>query len=777
MNIVHLNEFERSRKGFSSQEAVGLLRECREVTIRRLIAALVRMMGKVDDTLFELAEKAENNAIQSLYFDAMREVRLKRSSMEIGFKAQLMEGFNREIRKESESTESEQSFSPRMEDLGLVEHDALEESLAVSNMVSKINVSCKEEIGLLNRRIGFLLNDPELLRAKNPIGPEVACNAFREACGDVESGIKVKLIIMKLFDRYVVSEEMQPLYRDLNRLLIERGVLPELRHEVKRTGASRMRSAAGTAASAAGTFQDGDAAGEEDVFATLQQLLLRGVPGGQSGGIPGGIVLGGIPGRASGTAGAGGAGIVSTLTLLQQGNSELVAGGMGTLNNADLVSGSVNVIRSIQSSGIAGNVGAVDGMIIDVVAMLFDYILDDADIPSGMKALIGRLQIPMLKVGMLDKSFFSRKAHPARRLLNVLAEAAVGWNGEQDQALYKKVDMVVQRVLAEFESDIALFAELLEDFEHFVAKEREKAQHHEAQSALMVQGKERLRLAKQRVRIEVERRCYGTLPKFVRQFLVSYWQNLLLVTLVKESDDSIAWKRALTTMDNLVWSLQPKASMVERDRLVNLLPSLLRVLREGMTLISMREDDFQAFLEQLANSHAAIVNAVPREAAAANDSGPEGLAGSDPLDELAGIADEDPEPVREDKAITTATIHRLVQSGDIDVEEITLVDEDDSPQAVVDDEFVERVRALQQGMWVEFTQDDGSALRAKLTWVSPVTGVYLFTNRQGLKACDKTLQGLAAELRRGSARVIDDAPLFERAVSSLIDGLRKTGTA
>ena len=88
-------------------------------------------------------------------------------------------------------------------------------------------------------------------------------------------------------------------------------------------------------------------------------------------------------------------------------------------------------------------------------------------------------------------------------------------------------------------------------------------------------------------------------------------------------------------------------------------------------------------------------------------------------------------------------------------------------------EFVEQARSLHQGAWVEFMQEDGETLRAKLTWVSPVTGIYLFTNRQGLKACDKTLQGLAAELRRGGARILDGAPLFERAVNCVIDGLRK----
>lgn len=760
MNIVHIDEFERARKGFSSQEAVGLLRECRELTLRNLSAALVRMMGKVDDALFELAEKAESNAVQSLYFDAMREVRLKRASMEIGFKAQLMEGFNREIRKENESAElSAAAASPRMEELDLVEHDALEESLAVSNMVSKIEVGCKEELGLLNRRIGYLLNDPELSRAKNPIGPEVVCTAFREACGDVESGIKVKLIILKLFDRYVASESMLPLYREINKLLIERGVLPELRHEVKRTGANRLQPPPGVAGPAPVGTGIAAPAGDEDVFATLQQLMYRAVPGGAPAGLP--VGAGGGVGAA-----VGAPGFMNTLTLLQQGNSELVAGTIGSLNSADLVSGSVNVIRNIQASGIAANVGTVDGMIIDVVAMLFDYILDDADIPPGMKALIGRLQIPLLKVGMLDKTFFSRKSHPARRLLNALAEAAVGWNGDQDQALYKKIHEIVQRVLVEFESDVTLFDGLLEDFTAFTEQERQKAAHLEQQSARMVQGKERLRIAKQRVRIEVERRCRVVVPRFVRQFLVNYWQNLLLVTFIKEGEESIEWKRNLTTMDNLVWSLQPKTSAVERDRLVKLLPSLLRLLREGATLISMREEDFQTFLEQLATTHATIVNTVPREFEAANDAG----VADDPLAEP---RPQDVEPIREDAAVTTATLHRLVEAGHIDAEEIVLGSEDPAPEERIEDDFVERVRALRQGMWLEFVQEDGAPVRAKLTWISPVTGVYLFTNRQGLKACDKTVQGLAAELRRGHARILDDAPLFERAVSSVIDGLRK----
>lgn len=742
MNIVQLNEFEKARSGLSRQESVGLLRECREVAFRRLHAALIRMLGKVDDTLFEWSEKSTAKADQNLYFDAMREVRLKRASMEIGFKAQLIEGFNREVRKEAES--EGQNLSA--DQMSLVDDDGLEESLAVKNMVSKIEVECKQELHHLNQRIGVLLNDPEMARAKNPIGPEVICNAFREACGDFVSGIKVKLIVMKLFDRYVVSEEVRSLYQEVNRILIEKGVLPALRFDIKRVPGR---------ADATGASGD-EEENSEDLYTALQKLMLK---GGAVGNVASAAVIGGL---------------IGTLTQLQQGNMAQLGGALGNVDQAALMSGTVNVIRDIKASGVAGNVGAVEGMVIDVIAMLFDYIFDDADIPATMKALLGRLQIPMLKVGMLDKEFFSRRAHPARRLLNVLAQASVGWNAATDQALYTKIESVVQQVLEGFDKDVGLFATLLEDFESYLEREKQKAAHLEAQSARLVQGTERLRLAKQKVRIEVARRTKAYLPKFVRQFLVSYWQNLLLVTLVKEGEDSIDWKRGLTAMDNLVWSLQSKGTTLERDRLVKLLPGLLRVLREGMALISMREDEFREFLDRLAGSHAAIVNAVPRNATADAASDMPMLR-DDPLAEVAEV--EDYTPVVEDKEITTATLHRLVAAGDLRVEEINIGDDSDDGDAaeMPEDEYVVRARDLKQGVWVEFSQEDGGALRAKLTWVSPVTGVYLFTNRQGLKACDKTLQGLAAELRRGSARVLDDAPLFDRAVNSVIDGLRKQG--
>src|SRR5690606_40996119 len=86
--------------------------------------------------------------------------------------------------------------------------------------------------------------------------------------------------------------------------------------------------------------------------------------------------------------------------------------------------------RASAKSGKARVVGEVDEDVINLVSMLFEFILDDRTLPDSLKALIGRLQIPLLKVAVLDQSFFSRGSHPARRLLNEIATAPTGW-GDQ----------------------------------------------------------------------------------------------------------------------------------------------------------------------------------------------------------------------------------------------------------------------------------------------------------------------------------------------------------
>ena len=92
-----------------------------------------------------------------------------------------------------------------------------------------------------------------------------------------------------------------------------------------------------------------------------------------------------------------------------------------------------------------------------------------------------------------------------------------------------------------------------------------------------------------------------------------------------------------------------------------------------------------------------------------------------------------------------------------------------------DDEFLKAAREVKVGTWLEFADEHGNRERAKLSWISPISAKYLFVNRRGLKVCDKTVFALAAELRRGSTIVLEEVPLFDRALDAIVARLRHTG--
>jgi len=111
-----------------------------------------------------------------------------------------------------------------------------------------------------------------------------------------------------------------------------------------------------------------------------------------------------------------------------------------------------------------------------------------------------------------------------------------------------------------------------------------------------------------------------------------------------------------------------------------------------------------------------------------------------------------------------------VSESDVEIEEIEIGG--NSAKKVLEDQYTELVRELEVGSWVEFTDADGAKTPAKLSWISPITSTYLFTDRRGQKVADPSLYGLASEFRRGSVTVAHAVPLFDRAVSSLSAKLR-----
>ena len=70
-------------------------------------------------------------------------------------------------------------------------------------------------------------------------------------------------------------------------------------------------------------------------------------------------------------------------------------------------------------------------------------------------------------------------------------------------------------------------------------------------------------------------------------------------------------------------------------------------------------------------------------------------------------------------------------------------------------------------------------LSAKLAWKSDVNSRYVFVDRRGARVAEVSPNGLAASLRRGGVRLLEQAevPLMDRALDAMLSVLRTDSRA
>ena len=218
-NIVTMASY-KSQMNKLNTESLELLNECRDLLTDRLSHTLSLMLNTADDILFDLVQKCGPSE-HHYYFNAMREIRLKRTSIEADFKENFTDLFNNSIRMNENNSESitEKSAEKEVD---------LEETIALNATVGKIRHDCHEALFVMDQRMGELLSSVNIEKRLNPLRPETVCTAFQEACQNIDSGIEIKLVLFKLFEKYITSN-LNAAYIDIDKLLGEKKISTQTR--------------------------------------------------------------------------------------------------------------------------------------------------------------------------------------------------------------------------------------------------------------------------------------------------------------------------------------------------------------------------------------------------------------------------------------------------------------------------------------------------------------------------------------------------------------------
>ena len=226
---------------------------------------------------------------------------------------------------------------------------------------------------------------------------------------------------------------------------------------------------------------------------------------------------------------------------------------------------------------------------IEIVALMFQAILQEERIPPAIRVWFARLQMPVLRVALAEPDFFGTANHPARQLIDRMGSCVMGFDasGIQGGALEKEIKRVVQVIEQYPETGKRVYELVYAEFQKFLQKflAGNGATQKVVSVAQQVEQKETLTI---QYTIEM-RNTLKDVPvrDEIRSYLFKVWAEVLAVAAIRKGAQHADTLELKKTATDLVWAASAKPNRADRARVIQDLPKLLQRLRGGMTLLGM----------------------------------------------------------------------------------------------------------------------------------------------------------------------------------------------
>jgi len=486
------------------------------------------------------------------------------------------------------------------DEMALVNDLEIEETSVLTDAASRAELQHSLQLFLLGQRFGVLAGRPAFDVETIPLGPQALCRSIRRAAEQLQLEVEVRLMLYRAFDRQVMPA-YGGLVEKLNASLARGGVLPNLQYVPIR--ARRSEQGQGSGSSLAEIRQQAlglaDSAAERTARGELRNRSGDARPAGGAGARNeearqvAELLMAMASGRSTEKlASDEGFSLLRQLTssrrqLLGKLNPDRSREGREAAHtvSADELQAALRALQDRTAAPMlrqgrvtARNVGHVrqdmlavlrqlsptqeapalaeqDNDALDLIGMLYDNLMKDVKPGSTASALLSKLQVPLMRVALQDPAFFTRQEHPAREMLNTIAETSANWLADDDSegTLANQMNSVVDRAVHEYQDDPAVFKNVLEELITHLQTLSRKAEVAERRHVEAARGKEKLTLAREHASRAVEALVKGQkLPRFTRTMLSQAWTDVMALTALRQGEESPAWKRQLQVAGRLI---------------------------------------------------------------------------------------------------------------------------------------------------------------------------------------------------------------------------------
>lgn len=708
---------------------LALLHECRDLVLAQLSRFIAEALDRLSIELTITAMKAAGRESQQALLDALSLVRAHRNDIEFRFRQAFAEIFEQRLFDRGPAKASRPDDAAPGGELALVDHGAIDDRIAIDRLVRRARRQLDpDEVLGVRARMAALLGRDWFDEDDYPASPEVVFEALQRSLDELAPPAEVRTALLQAFEPHVATS-LADVHASVNERLRSQQVLPTIRPrffvpaESQRPGSTAAAAlrADSPAATAPGAQSGAGAA-----------RAAAGPVGGNLAGRPHNAARPGASGDfAGGFADSSLAGehldlfddLVQQMSL-DQGSARRSAARVlsdpDTFGMADLPMPSVQpplieALHTLQSAprerGGAAPLAAqlldharskgssLDQLTVEIVSLVFDYIYADRRLPDPVKQQLLRLQVVAVKAALLDRSFFARRQHPMRRLIDRVTDIATDPDADfgAGSALAAGVTDIVDWIIADFDDDLAIFDDAMARFDALAHAESERRAARLLELTREAERMEALAVAREEANAEIALRIDPATPAFVREFLYKWWSLALARARVEGECAGASWTQILQSAEMLIWSVAPKLPE-DIARLASLLPKMIGALMKSLKALGIPDAERELFFDELLRRHTRAIEdakAGPGRTLPATQSairiGDDGVACFDASAAEAPYAGtRRPSPAQ-----------RVVENAEVD--------------------------ALRRGDLIEFADDDSVVQTVRIAWISPTRKLYVLS--------------------------------------------------
>ncbi|RBW49058.1 DUF1631 family protein [Marinobacter sp. F3R11] len=633
-------------------------------------------------------------------------------------------------------------------ELSVVDKGEFEDWLTIRVMVTKADTQYRKDLLQLKLRLDKL-GIANATGHHNPLGPSLVCESFHAGLNQLKAPREVEKICLKVFEQSVLLH-LEPLYKELNNILIRHGVLPELdlsKYLSEHTSGSTQKKTAPAEQPVAKEHSEPAPDVSKQATTEPSQSGLAGSDANTSTPAPAGRES--EPGKtrlgsefrsyaqAAQTAFATVRNLLGTLAAsratrgeaeptpfpanaepmspgelqreLQQLQTEPVASASNVVPLRERV---VDKVREIGTKKLDDEQQGT----LDVVDRFFNSVTESPKLSGYAQRRMRQLEVPVLKVVMRDPAFFDDKNSPVRGVMDRLAQLGIK-GGRLNPVVQRRVDELIQRITTEFEQDVGVFEQTVQELDSLIDRQNLVYRRNVERVTAAAEGAQKVSESKTAVANVLNRKLAGRkIPKAVLSLLDGGWRDLLSLTWIRQGPDSQAWQDYLSVVDSLLVFAEDRNSAVN-------LPELLRVIQDGLASIS--------------SNH---------------------MPSAQIRDELKQFLVRSPDKAPEMVEVPPASPEKDIKQSLSEREQRSL------------QRWVNRAQKLRTGDWLRDQEKPDEPQYIRLVWVARGFSRFVFVNHQGMRVVELELEDLARHMRKGI--IVPDSqyerPLVDESIDRMV---------